>query len=121
MSSILVVEDERHLLDLYTSEFQDIGFSVRSAVTGKEAIESVKIQRPDIVILDIMLEDMEGLEVLNEIKALDKSIPVILNSAYSIYKSDFTSWMADDYIVKSSDLTELIDKVKSITGISSLN
>jgi|GEM_PF-913341 len=110
MRSILVVEDEKHLRDLYTDELEDVGFSVRPAATGREAIESVKKERPDIVVLDIMLDDMEGLEVLDEIKSIDKTIPVIINSAYSVYKSDFSSWMADDYIVKSSDLSILNEK-----------
>lgn len=116
MRSILVVEDEKHLLDLYTNEFEDCGFSVRPAATGREAIESVKKERPDIVVLDIMLNDMEGLEVLDEIKTIDKTIPVIINSAYSVYKSDFSSWMADDYIVKSSDLSVLMKKVDELIG-----
>ena len=112
MLSVLVVEDEKNLLDLYTSELQDIGFTVRPLTSGREAIESIKNERPDVVILDIKLEDMEGLQVLEEIKGIDRTIPVILNSAYSVYKSDFATWMADDYIVKSSDTSELIDKIK---------
>ena len=80
------------------------------------AIESVKKQRPDVVVLDIKLSDMEGLEVLNEIKSFDKTIPVIINSAYSVYKSDFTSWMADDYIVKSSDISGLLEKIRELLG-----
>lgn len=114
MRSILVVEDEKHLLDLYRNEFEDIGYTVHPAVTGQDAIASVKKQRPDLVILDIKLADMEGLQVLDEIKAIDKTIPVIINSAYSVYKSDFSSWMADDYIVKSSDLSVLLNKVKEL-------
>ena len=116
MASVMIVEDERHLLDLYASELQDVGFAVRSHSSGREAIAGIKEQRPDIVILDIKLADMEGLAVLEEIKAIDKTIPVILNSAYSVYKADFASWMADDYIVKSSDTSELINKVRQYTA-----
>jgi DNA-binding response OmpR family regulator len=112
MKTVLIVEDEQHLLDLYTDEFNDAGFKVRSISTGKEAIELVKCERPTVVVLDIKLTDMEGLRVLEEIKQYDRSIPVILNSAYAVYKSDFSSWMADDYVVKSSDIGELIAKVK---------
>jgi DNA-binding response OmpR family regulator len=112
MKSVLIVEDEKHLLDLYTDELHDAGFQVRSISTGKEAIDLVKSERPSVVVLDIKLSDMEGLRVLEEIKQFDRSIPVILNSAYAVYKSDFSSWMADDYVVKSSDIGELIAKVK---------
>ena len=69
-----------------------------------------------MVVLDIKLNDMEGLEVLDEIKSFDKTIPVIINSAYSVYKSDFTSWMADDYIVKSSDISGLLGKIRELLG-----
>ena len=120
MLSVLIVEDERNLLDLYTSELQDVGFMVRPLTSGREAIESIKRERPDVVILDIKLEDMEGLQVLEEIKSLDKTIPVILNSAYSVYKSDFASWMADDYIVKSSDTSELINKIRQYAADNTL-
>jgi DNA-binding response OmpR family regulator len=112
MIPIMVVEDEQHLLDLYTDELTDAGFQVRSVTSGRDAIDWVKKERPQVVVLDIKLGDMEGLKVLEEIKDFDRSIPVILNSAYSVYKSDFISWMADDYIVKSSNINELVSKVK---------
>jgi len=112
MIPILIVEDEKYLLDLYSEEFTDAGFAVNSISTGKAAIDWVRKERPRVVVLDIKLGDMEGLRVLEEIKEIDKSIPVILNSAYAVYKSDFASWMADDYVVKSSNISELISKVK---------
>ena len=119
MIPILIVEDEQHLLDLYADEFSEAGFQVRSMSTGKEAVEWIKKERPAVVVLDIKLSDMEGLKVLEKIKEHDKSIPVILNSAYAVYKSDFSSWMADDYVVKSSNISELIGKVKHYAEIQS--
>lgn len=112
MIPILIIEDEKYLLDFYADEFKDAGFEVRSLSKGKEAIDWVKKERPRAVVLDIKLGDIEGLRVLEEIKEFDRSIPVILNSAYAVYKSDFASWMADDYVVKSSNINELISKVK---------
>ncbi len=112
MKPIMVVEDEVFLLDLYKDELEEAGFTVRPISTGREAIEWVKKERPHVVVLDIKLDDMEGLKVLEEIKGIDRTIPVILNSAYSVYKADFASWMADDYIVKSSDTAELVGKVR---------
>jgi DNA-binding response OmpR family regulator len=108
----MVVEDEQHLLDLYTDELTDAGFRVRSVVSGRDALEWVRKERPRVVVLDIKLADMEGLKVLEEIKDYDRTIAVILNSAYAVYKGDFSSWMADDYVVKSSNISELISKVK---------
>ena len=68
----------------------------------------------DLVILDIKIPKREGTEVLHEVKKRNRDIPVILNSAYSTYKSDFSTWMADAYVVKSADLDELKDKVKEL-------
>jgi DNA-binding response OmpR family regulator len=116
MNPILVVEDEENLRDLYVDELEDAGYAVKAASSGKEALDWVKRERPRLVVLDIMLPDINGLRVLEEVKAYDKSIPVLLNSAYSVYKSDFSSWMADDYVVKSSDTTELLDKIKFLAG-----
>ncbi len=118
MIPILIVEDEQNLLDLYADEFTDAGFQVRSIASGRDAINWVKKERPSVVVLDIKLGDMDGLRVLEEIKDYDRSIPVILNSAYAVYKSDFASWMADDYVVKSSNIGELISKVKQHVSTS---
>jgi DNA-binding response OmpR family regulator len=120
MIPILIVEDEKYLLDLYSDEFTDAGFAVHSISTGKEAIDWVRKERPRVVVLDIKLGDMEGLRVLEEIKEFDRSIPVILNSAYAVYKADFASWMADDYVVKSSNISELITKVKQFAKMPDL-
>jgi DNA-binding response OmpR family regulator len=117
MIPILIIEDEKYLLDFYADEFSDAGFEVRALSTGKGAIDWVKRERPRVIILDIKLGDIDGLRVLEEIKEFDRSIPVILNSAYAVYKSDFTSWMADDYVVKSSNISELITKVKHYADI----
>jgi DNA-binding response OmpR family regulator len=117
MIPILIVEDEEHLRDLYHDEFSDAGFQVRSLSTGREAIDSVRRERPTVVVLDIKLNDMDGLRVLEEIKEIDRTIPVILNSAYAVYKADFASWMADDYVVKSSNITELLSKVRLFAGL----
>jgi DNA-binding response OmpR family regulator len=120
MIPILIVEDEKYLLDLYSEEFADAGFAVHSISTGKAAIDWVRKERPRVVVLDIKLGDMEGLRVLEEIKEFDRTIPVILNSAYAVYKSDFASWMADDYVVKSSNIGELITKVKQFAKMPDL-
>jgi len=116
MIPVMIVEDEQHLLDLYSDELSDAGFQVRPISSGREALDWIKKERPGVVVLDIKLADMEGLRVLEMIKDHDRTIPVILNSAYAVYKADFSSWMADDYVVKSSNLTELIAKVRLYAG-----
>lgn len=118
MSRILVVDDESAICKLYQKEFLEDGYDVVLAKNGQEALDKVESNRNiDLVILDIKMEGMDGLVVLNELRGKTKEIPVILNSAYSVYKSDFTSWLADAYLVKSYDLTELKEKVRELLTV----
>jgi DNA-binding NtrC family response regulator len=114
MARVLVVDDDSSLRLLYTKELADEGYDVESASSGKEAIVKIGERRPDVVVLDIKMEGMDGLSVLDEIMKRDKTIPVILNTAYSTFKSDFTTWSADAYVVKSSDLSELKGTIKQV-------
>jgi DNA-binding response OmpR family regulator len=114
MYQVLVVEDEPNLLELYRKELEDEGFKVITTTDGDQAIHLTKMVLPDLVILDIKINKVLGLEVLEKIKAFDHKIPVILNSAYATFRADFSSWMADAYIIKSSDLTELKRSIKTL-------
>jgi DNA-binding response OmpR family regulator len=111
---ILVVEDEPNLLELYQKELEDEGFKVITATDGEQAIDLTKKGFPDLVVLDIKINKVFGLDVLKEIKTFNQKIPVILNSAYATFKADFSSWMADAYLVKSSDLYELKQRIKEL-------
>jgi DNA-binding response OmpR family regulator len=111
---ILVVEDEPNLLELYTKELEEEGFNVITATDGEQAISLTKKAFPDLVVLDIKINKVFGLDVLKEIKTFNQKIPVILNSAYATFKADFSSWMADAYLIKSSDLSELKQRIKEL-------
>jgi DNA-binding response OmpR family regulator len=113
---ILVVEDELHLLELYQKELEDEGFKVITATDGEQAINLNKKALPDLVVLDIKINPAYGggLEVLKEIKTFDNKIPVILNSAYTTFRADFSTWLADAYVIKSSDLSELKRRIKEL-------
>jgi len=111
---VLIVEDEKHLLDLYRLELEEEGYKVATAESGKAALKVSESFEPDLVVLDIRLGDEEGLRVLSDLKYQKKDRPVILNSAYTHYKHDFSSWSADAYVVKSGDMSELKDKIRSL-------
>ncbi len=113
---IMVVDDEEAIRMLYEEEFDDEGYDVVSCSNGNEALEIFEKEKPDIVILDIAMPGMSGLEVLSKIKEKSPKTPVIMSTAYSHYKDDFYTYVADAYIVKSPDLTELKDKVKELLG-----
>jgi DNA-binding response OmpR family regulator len=114
--SILVVDDEEHILRLYQKELSDEGYQVKTAKGAEEAIRIAQKTEVNLVILDIKMEGENGLEVLSDFRRIDKDLPIILNSAYSTYKSDFQSWLADAYLVKSSNLEELKKKIKELVN-----
>jgi DNA-binding NtrC family response regulator len=114
MTKLLVVDDEKNVRKLYETELQREGYDVASAESAEEALEQIAEDPPDLVVLDIRLDGMDGIDCLRTIMAKRRDLPVILNSAYSTYKQDFASWMADAYVVKSADLTELKDKIKEV-------
>ncbi len=114
METILIVEDDKNQRLLYEKEFTHEGYAVISAVDGRDAMEKVKKSNLDLVILDIRMPGMDGIEALGRILAADRKIPVILNTAYTSYKENFMTWAADAYIVKSSDLTPLKNTVRNL-------
>ena len=113
---ILIVDDEEMIRLLYRKELSRDGYEVDTASSGAEAIEKASQGEFDVVILDIELPDMSGLGALHKLREIAPETPIILNSAYTTYKSDFQSWLADDYIVKSSDLEPLKEKIKQLVA-----
>ncbi len=114
MKKILIVEDEQHQRELYAMELQEEGYDVDQAANGKEAVDKVKANKYDCVVLDIRMPEMDGIEALGKILSRDKKVPIIIYTAYSNYKSNFMTWTADAYITKSSNLKELKDKIKEL-------
>lgn len=114
MSKILVVDDEINVRKLYKEEFENEGYEVDCVGDVKGAIDSVEKNPPDLIILDIKLENESGIDALVQIVERRKDIPVIINSAYSVYKENFKTWAADAYIVKSVDFEPLKEKVKEL-------
>lgn len=111
MQTILLLEDEPHLRDLYQQELEEENYRVLAARGSGEALRAIRQERVNLVIVDIKLENENGLDVIGQLLAHDKHIKVLINSAYPSYKSDFNSWSADAFLVKSSNLDELKSKV----------
>jgi CheY-like chemotaxis protein len=114
MSTILLVEDDKNQRLLYEQELRLEGYEIITAIDGKDSIKKVQEQRPDLIIMDICMPEMGGLEAMGMILSKHKGIPIVINTAYGNYKDNFMSWIADAYIVKSSDLTELKNKIKEL-------
>ena len=114
MKRILIADDEEALQRLYQEEFEEEGYEVILAGNGREVLEKLDDpdRLPDLIIMDIRMPELNGIDTLRIIKEKQPQIPVILCSAYSEFKQDFSVWASDDYVVKSSDLTELKETVK---------
>jgi len=117
-SKLLIVDDEKNIRLLYKREFEFEGYEIELAENGMECLRKIESFKPDLVILDIRMPGIDGLETLNQILGKNNVLPVVINSAYSSYKDNFMSWSADAYVVKSSDLTELKTKVKELLAES---
>ncbi|NSW54486.1 MAG: response regulator [Armatimonadetes bacterium] len=111
MPRVLIVDDEAHLRDLYEQEFDYYGYDVVTAQSGQEAIAALEQHDVDVVVLDIAMPGMDGIEALAKILAVNNELPVILNTGYASYKDDFMTWAAEAYVTKSSDIRELVDAV----------
>jgi len=116
MRKILVVDDEENIRLLYKEELEEEGFIVELAKSGEEALEKLSLFQPDLIILDIKMPGIGGLETLNRIRGIDRDLPIVLCSAYGEYKQDFTTWASDAYVVKSADLTELKSAIRKFLG-----
>ncbi len=114
MTTILLVEDDKNQRLLYEQELRLEGYEIITAIDGKDTIEKVQEQRPGMIIMGINLPERDGLEAIDRILSKNKDIPIIIYTAYSFYKDYFMSWLADAYIIKSSDLTELKNKIKEL-------
>lgn len=110
---ILVVDDEKNILKLYQAELEDEGYEVVTANSGREALEVFDREHPDIVTLDILMPDMDGIQVLRQMKERRSTTPIIMLTAYD-YRDDFSVWVSDAYVVKSSDLSQLKATIKQL-------
>jgi DNA-binding response OmpR family regulator len=116
MKTILLVDDDESIQLLYQEEFKEAGYKVVSVYNGNEALDTFKQTAPDLVVLDIQMPGLNGIEVLRQIKMVDSKVPVILNSAYQEFKQDLGAWASDEYVVKSSDIGELMAAVEKHIG-----
>src|SRR4029453_13240826 len=114
MSKILVIEDEKNLRQLYKQDLELDGHTVVTAKSAEEGLRKGETEAPDLVVLDIRMPGMDGLEAMGRILDQHPTIPVLLNSAYSSYQDSFLSWGGDAYVIKSSDTGDLRREVEQL-------
>jgi two-component system response regulator (stage 0 sporulation protein F) len=112
--TVLVVDDEESIRFLYREELEEEGYTVITAADGDEALRKVRSDKPDLITLDIRMPGMDGIEVLQRIREMDKEIPVIMSTAYGEYRNDFNVWASDAYVIKTANLGELKETIKRL-------
>jgi DNA-binding response OmpR family regulator len=119
MKTILLVEDDPFLVDIYSDKFKNAGFLVKTVSDGEGTLEKIKEEKPDLMLLDLVLPHIDGWEILRQIKE-DKSlgsVPVVIFSNIG-QKSDIEKGLAmgaKKYLIKSQYTpSEVVEEIKEI-------
>jgi len=114
MAAILIVEDDKNQRLLLQEELELDGYVVLAAANARDALDACSRAMPDLVVLDIGMPCMDGLELLGKLLGVNNRLPVVIYTAYSSYQDNFMSWAADAYLVKQSDLSELKRAIRNV-------
>lgn len=114
MHRVLLVDDDPSVSTLYRLELEDDGFEVRTAANFTDATRIAKLWKPQCAIIDIKLGQESGPGLLRQLLELQPSMRTILLSAYPGYQDDFNTWLADAFVTKMSDTTELRQAVRQL-------
>ena len=123
MKKILIVEDEEGLLDGLAHNFRYEGYDVMTAKNGQEGLKLALKQKPDVVVLDIMLPEKDGFTVLRELRQRHREIPVLVMTARN-FEADVLKGFdlgADDYVTKPFGIKELMARVKRLVARGPMN
>ncbi|MCA2214180.1 response regulator transcription factor [Jidongwangia harbinensis] len=116
METLLVVDDEPTVRELLAATLRFAGFAVTSADTGAAAIDAARREPPDLVLLDVMLPDLDGFEVVRRLRAGGTRVPVLFLTARDAPadKVHGLTLGGDDYVTKPFDLPELIARIRAV-------
>ena len=116
--TILIIEDERALVEVLTYNFRKEGFDVHSATDGQDGLRRAQATLPDLIVLDLMLPVIEGLEVCRVLKsgARTRDIPLLMLTARSEEVDEIVGFQmgADDYVTKPFKIKPLIQRIKAL-------
>jgi two-component system, OmpR family, response regulator len=113
---LLVVEDEPNILELLAASLRLAGFEVATATGGLEALRAAQRHRPDLVVLDVMLPDLDGFDVARRLRSGDTRTPVLFLTARDATEDKVTGLTlgGDDYVTKPFSLEEVIARIRAV-------
>jgi two-component system OmpR family response regulator len=124
--NVLVVDDESVLAEMVSMALRYEGWNIATASDGSTAIASARAQRPDVVVLDVMLPDMSGLDVLHKLREESPQLPVLLLTAKDAVEDRIAGLTAggDDYVTKPFSIEEVVLRLRALlrrTGVSTVD
>src|ERR1035438_7513365 len=113
---LLVVEDEPNILELLSASLRYAGFDVVTAAAGTEAVQAAQRHRPDLIVLDVMLPDMDGFDVIRRLRGGGTRIPVVFLTARDAMEDKVRGLTlgGDDYVTKPFSLEEVIARIRAV-------
>jgi len=113
---VLVVDDEQNIAELLRMALRYEGWEVDTAFSGVQAVNQARSERPDAVVLDMMLPDFDGMEVLRRLRSLHPDVPVLFLTARDSLEDRVAGLTAggDDYVVKPFSLEEVVARVRAL-------
>ena len=124
--NVLVVDDEAVLAEMVSMALRYEGWSISTAGDGSAAIAAARAQRPDVVVLDVMLPDMSGLDVLHKLREDNPQLPVLLLTAKDAVEDRIAGLTAggDDYVTKPFSIEEVVLRLRALlrrTGVTTVD
>ena len=117
-NSILLIDDEKILLEAVSDDLKESGYEVTTAESGEEGLKSFELIRHDLVIIDLKMESMDGLEVSRKIKELNSETPVMILTGYGSMETAIEALRLDldDYVLKPVNRDDLFEKINQCLG-----
>jgi len=117
---ILVVDDEVDFIEVIKVRLESGGYDVVTSSNGEDALKKVRSEKPDAVLLDILMPGIDGLEVLRRIRKIDEDLPVYIITAFSTEErfKVANKFGASGFIVKTDDLSKQLDSVTSVLDMA---
>ena len=116
---ILIIEDDKSLVDALSQKLTKVGFDCILAFNGKEGLKKIEAEKPDLILLDIIMPIMDGLTMLKELRKTNKEVPAIVltNLSGEDKLSEALSNGSYDYLVKSDySLEDIVSKINKVLG-----
>src|SRR3954469_24489912 len=113
---LLVVDDEPNILELLATSLRFAGFEVTTATNGREALAAARKMRPDLVVLDVMMPDMDGFAVVRRMRGEGGTVPVLFLTARDATEDKVAGLTVggDDYVTKPFSLEEIIARIRAV-------